>query len=216
MKTAVIAGSSGLIGRQVLNILLEDEGYSKVISLGRSELGIIHPKLEQRIVDFDHLDQIDLTCDDVFCCLGTTMKKAGSQANFRKVDFNYPHNLAARTLECGAGKFLLVSSLGADPGSNIFYNRIKGETEQVITQLQFQTTHIFRPSILLGHRSEFRLGETIGKVIMMATGLAMIGPLKNYKPVKSSSVAVAMVHFAKQPEEGLFIHESSEVRQYTL
>lgn len=214
MKTAIVAGGSGLIGSNVLDLLLNDDRYSRVISIGRRKLDISHPKLDQQTVDFDHLENVDLSSDDVFCCLGTTIKKAGSQSNFRKVDFNYPHNVAERARECGASNFLLVSSLGADPKSKIFYNQIKGETEQVITQFQYKKTHIFRPSILLGARSEFRLGETIGKVVMVAFSLLLLGPLKNYKAIKGSTVAAAMLHFANQQEVGLFVHESAELKQY--
>ena len=214
MKTAVVAGGTGLIGRNLLDLLLDDNRYDKVVSIGRKKIDLTHPKLEQQIVDFDKLDEADLAGDDVFCCLGTTIKKAGTQANFRKVDFNYPHNLAEKTLEDGASSFLLVSSIGADPESKIFYNRIKGETEDVITQFKFKTTHIFRPSILLGARPEFRFGETLGKAAIVVFGPLLFGPFKNYRAVKGSSVAAAMLYFAIQPEQGLFIHESAEIQQY--
>jgi len=212
MKTAVIAGSSGLIGGILTKLLLEDKRYSKVISLGRRKLDISDPKLEQKIVDFNNLDEVDLACDDVFCGLGTTIKQAGSQANFRKVDFNYPANLAERSQVCGAKRFLLVSSLGADSKSKVFYSKVKGETEAVIAQVGLETVHIFRPSILLGARKEFRMGELLGKAAMKGLGFMMLGRLKKYRAIQASTVAKSMLYYANQPEVGLFIHESNQIQ----
>ena len=212
MKTAVIAGSRGLIGEILTKLLLNDNMYGKVISLGRRKLDISNPKLEQKIVDFNNLDKVELPCDDVFCCLGTTIKKAGSQANFRKVDFNFPANLAERSKASRAKRFLLVSSLGADAKSKVFYSSVKGETEAVIAQTGFETVHIFRPSILLGARKEFRMGELLGKAAMNVLGFMMLGKLKKYRGIQASTVAKSMIYYANQPEMGLFFHESDQIQ----
>jgi len=213
MKTAIIAGSSGLIGGNVLEALLHDDRYSKVVAIGRRKIEISNSKLEQRIVDFDHLGEVDLSGNDIFCCLGTTIKKAGSQANFRQVDFNYPLNLAERSSACGAEHFMLVSSIGADPKSKVFYSRIKGETEEVVSGCQFKAVHIFRPSILLGPRPEFRLGESIGKAVMLGFGFLLTGRFKKYRAIKGSTVASAMIKYANQSEEGIFVYDSAEIQR---
>src|SRR5688572_23842014 len=124
-KTALIAGATGLVGHQCLRLLLADNRYDKVIAIGRRPVELEHPKLHQKIVDFDTLDQYqpDLNADDVYCCLGTTIKKAGSKSIFFKVDFTYVTKLASLASANGASQFLVVSAMGADAGSSIFYNK---------------------------------------------------------------------------------------------
>jgi uncharacterized protein YbjT (DUF2867 family) len=157
MKTALVAGASGLIGKQCLYELLAEKEYIKVIALVRKELTIKHPKLEQIQMDFDQLVSYThmFQADDVFCCLGTTMKKAGSQENFKKVDYAYPMALAKAALNNGARQFLIVTALGADKKSSIFYNRVKGDVEESLQLLDYPALHIFRPSMLLGEDRSF-------------------------------------------------------------
>ncbi len=214
MKTAVIAGYSGLIGSQLLSLLLAENTYRKVIAIGRRKLALKHPKLVQEIVDFDNLQLAANQVDDVFCCLGTTIKKAGSQEKFRLVDFQYPVNLANACLSRGAQKFLLVSSLGADENSAVFYNRVKGEVEKAVSQLGFTRIDILRPSLLLGHRDEFRLAESMGKLFMRGFGFLFFGPLKKYRAINSARVARAMLRFANETDQGIFVHESDELQQF--
>ncbi len=160
-KKALLAGASGLIGGYCLQYLLQDPNYSRIILLTRNKLPVDHPKCEQHQVEFNELSGYAkvMTADHVFCCLGTTMKNAGSREAFRRVDFEYPLEIARITRQNGAGTFLLVSALNADPNSKIFYNRVKGEVEEAIQALNFPTTFIFRPSLLLGERKENRPGR---------------------------------------------------------
>lgn len=208
MKTAVVVGGSGLVGTYLIEALLNDNRYHKVISLGRSELPIQNNKLEQKVVDFDNLELSGFEVDDVFCCLGTTIKKAGSKENFRKVDFTYPVNVAEWSLSNGASQFILNSSMGADDSSAIFYNQVKGEVEKVISSLGFEACYIIRPSLLLGPRKEFRFGETVGKFFMNGLGFMFVGGLKKYKPIHAKTVAESMVAVATEEKKGVFVYES--------
>lgn len=165
-RTALLAGVTGLVGGYCLKSLRDN--YEKVIVLTRRaiQLGGVG-NVELRIVDFDRLSAADVSgADDVFCALGTTIKKAGSQPAFRKVDFDAIVNLAKASVEAGAKKFILVSSIGADPKSSNFYLRVKGETEQAVGALPFEAVHMMRPSVLLGKREEKRSGEGVAQTIM--------------------------------------------------
>ncbi len=214
-KTAIIAGASGLVGGHCLQLLLNDAGYDTVIAPVRKTLPLAHPKLRQHVVDFDNLGASAgiLRGDELFCCLGSTMKKAGSREAFRKVDFEYPKALAELALETGVKRFLIVTALGADPHSKIFYNRVKGEVEMVVRALPFESVHIFRPSMLLGERSESRPAEKIGGAAMRALGFLMRGPLMNYRAIRAEDVARAMVSAAGSGANGVIIHESGEMQR---
>ena len=213
-KTAIIAGASGLTGGHLLEYLLEGDHYHQVKAIVREPLNIDHPKLQQIVVDFDDLQshEEELVADDVFCCLGTTIKKAGSQAAFRKIDQDYPLDLARLTARQGATKYMLVSALGADKSSLVFYNKVKGQVEHDLKQIPFQAIHIMRPSLLLGDRKESRVGEDIGKVVFSALGGLMVGPLKRYRGIKAKAVAFGMFHLAQQPDLGVYEHESDEIQ----
>ena len=214
MKTALITGYSGLIGRQLLSLLLEDDRYGQVIAVGRRNLDIKHPKLSQQIIDFTDIHLNNTHIDDVFCCLGTTMKKAGSQEKFRLVDFQYPVSIASYGLKIGAKRMLLVSSLGANEKSMVFYSKVKGEVEKAISRLGYSRVDIFRPSLLLGPRDDARLAEDLGKGLMKVFGFLFVGPLKDYKAIAGSKVASAMLYFAKDEGSGIYIHSSGELQKY--
>lgn len=213
-KTALIAGATGLTGGHLLDLLLQDDTYSKVIVLVRRTIKKVNPKLQQVITDYSNLDELgdQLKADDVFCCLGTTIKKAGSQEAFYKVDHDYPLAVAEKCLALGAKQYLLISAMGADKGSLIFYNRVKGEVERNISALGYPTLHIMRPSLLLGDRAESRFGEAVGEVALKAVSFLMVGKLRNYKAIKALDVACAMQYFAQQPGEGVHIHESATLQ----
>jgi len=196
MKTALIAGASGLTGKQCLFKCLESEAYSKVIALVRSKLHLKHPKLEQVVVDYDKPETLAIAADDVYCCLGTTIKKAGSKEAFRRVDYAYPLELAKQTLTKGATGFFLVSAIGADKHSAIFYSRVKGELEENLSALPFKKIGVVRPSLLMGTRTEFRLGERIAQLLFKPLGILFVGPLINYKPVKDTEVAQSLLQLA--------------------
>jgi uncharacterized protein YbjT (DUF2867 family) len=203
-KTALLLGGTGLIGRHCLDYLLNDDHYRKVLMLVRRPVPVSHPKLVQQQVDFSQLANClnDTQIDDVYCCLGTTIKKAGSRKAFYEVDFTYPVEMAKLSIANGAKQFLLVSALGANPNSPVFYNRVKGEVEQELGLCGFKGLYIFRPSLLLGKRSERRLAEEYGQKLFRAGSFAFKGPLKKYRPIKGKAVAFAMLAMAKQQKFG--------------
>ena len=213
-RTALLLGASGLVGGYVLDVLLNDPAYGKVVVAVRKKLPLINEKLEQVTVDFEQLglNTQMFKVDDVFCCLGTTMKQAGSREKFRKVDYFYPVEAAKLALENGASQYLLISSSGADRHSLIFYSKTKGETETAISKLGFGTVHIFRPSLLLGQRETDRVGEKIGEVLLDTLSFALKGPFKKYRGIKASTVAYSMVQCAKQQDTGNHVHESDEIQ----
>lgn len=213
MKTALLAGATGLIGSQLLLLLLASERYAKVIVVGRKAVPTIHPKLVQVVTELDQLDEIrlKLIADDVYCCLGTTMKQAGSKEAFFKVDFLYVVQLAALTASNFAAQFMVVSSMGADADSAIYYNRVKGEMEAAVRQTPFRAIHIFRPSLLLGERAQPRLGERLGAVALQLVSPLLRGPLLKYRPVAGATVAAAMLHAAEDDGRGVRVHLSDEL-----
>lgn len=213
MSRALLAGATGLIGGQLLIRLLESDRYSSVIALSRKPLSLQHSKLRNLVINFDDLEQTSssLEADDIFCCLGTTMKQAGSKAAFMKVDYEYPLALARLTKALGAKQYLLVSAVGANKSSSIFYNKVKGEVEDDISAVGFNTLHIFRPSLLMGPRSEKRPGEDAGKFLDKYFGFLI--PAK-YRGIDSLKVANAMLHFASLEQPGIHIHESKSLQKF--
>ena len=214
MRTALLVGASGLIGRSCLDAILRDELYSKVIVFVRKALPFQHPKLQQQIVDFDNLEYHAhlIKADDVFCCLGTTIKTAGSQDAFYKVDFTYPYNIATIASRNGAGQLLIVTALGASSKSGVFYNRVKGNIEEAVSGLKFSAIHIFRPSLLLGNRAEFRLGEKIAMFLFRIFGFILIGRWRKYRAIRALVVAEAMVTMAKLDLQGKRTYESDVIQ----
>lgn len=213
-RSALLVGSSGLVGRHLLQLLLDDDAYTRVTVLVRKPQSIRHPKLRECVVNFDHLERHHdvVHGDDAFCCLGTTIKAAGSQEAFRKVDFTYVVRTAALASKNGAAQFLMVSSLGADPNSSEFYSRVKGEVEHAVATLPFNAIHIFRPSFLLGKREEFRLGEKAGIILTKLLSFALVGRLRKYRAVRAQTVAKAMVVAAKRQQAGVNIIESDRIQ----
>lgn len=214
-KTAIIIGGTGLTGTQLLKILLTSNTYNRVISLVRSDIKISHPKLEQYVVDFDKPESYEnlIEGNDMFCCIGTTIKKAGSQEAFLKVDLEYPVQFAKIAAANGVKQFSIISSIGANPNSGNFYLRTKGKCEEELRKLGFQSTSIFRPSLLIGNRKEFRLGERIGEVVMRLLSIFMIGSLRKYRAIKVQTIAYAMYQIAQRNTVGYHIYESSEIEK---
>ncbi|MCF2443156.1 oxidoreductase [Dyadobacter sp. CY345] len=213
-KTALLIGATGLVGKQVLQNLLNSEDYGEVKILTRRDTGVRHQKLNEIFFNFDNPDASLVKADDIYCCLGTTIKKAGSEESFKKVDFIYPLQIGRLAKLNGSTKYLIISSMGADAKSMIFYNRVKGEIERELTDLHFETLHILRPSLLLGDRGETRTGEKIGEILSKILNPVMIGPLKKYAAIESSKVATGMVKLGQFPNKGTFIHDSAELQQY--
>ncbi len=212
-RTAWLAGATGLVGGFVLRQLLASEWYSQVIALTRRTMNVDHPKLEQRLVDFDQLQSIDLPlAEDVFCALGTTIKKAGSQEAFRRVDLDYPRALANKAAASGAQQFLLVSSVGANARSRNFYLRTKGELEDAVSALPYKGFHVFRPSLLLGPREERRPAERLAEALMKGLSPVLIDGLRKYRPIKAEEVARAMVAAAVAGGPGRKVYEHEQLK----
>lgn len=209
---AWLAGASGLVGGKVLNLLLEDPGVTRVITLGRSEFKRQHPKWEQRIVDFASIP-LGLPAPTVaFCCLGTTIKVAGSREAFQRVDHEFVVAFAKAAKEAGAKTFVLVSSIGASSKAGSFYLRVKGQTEIDVQVLGFDSVYVARPSMLLGHRREFRLGERLAIPLFYFLWPLLMGPLRKYRAIQAQVVALAMLRVARQPEPGFHVLESDQLQ----
>jgi len=215
VKTALIIGSTGLIGSELLNLLLDSNDYLKVITFVKRDTGIKHPKLTQHIIDFDKPETyIELVVgDDFFCTIGTTIKKAGSKEDFRKVDFGYPKQFAAFALQNKVKNYLIISSLGANAKSGNFYLKTKGEIQDFLKDCDFESVAVLQPSLLLGNRTEFRLGEKVGAFFMKTFSLLFVGNLKKYKPIESKTVAKALLKIAQTNNKGFKIYESDAIQK---
>lgn len=213
MRTALIAGATGLVGKYLLALLLASDRYDKVIALIRHDLPVDNPKLVKLKIDFANIDGYadQLRADDVFCCLGTTIAQAKTKEKFKEVDLTYPLRIAIATKLAGAQQYMLVSALGADKQSSVFYNRVKGEAEEAIGTVGFESFHIFRPSLLVGPRKQKRTGEDAAKIFFKIFGFLV--PAK-YKAIEASKVSKAMLYFAAQEKKGQFIHESLEMQSF--
>ena len=215
MKSALIIGSTGLIGSELVNLLLDSNDYTKVLTFVKRDSGIKHPKLTQYVIDFDKPETYkDLVVgDDFFCTIGTTIKKAGSQNAFRKVDFEYPKQFAAFALDNKVKQFLIISSLNADAMSGNFYLKTKGEIQDFLKNCAFESVAVLQPSLLLGNRTEFRLGEKVGAFFMKAFSFFFQGNLKKYKPIEGKTVAKALLKIAQKNVKGFKIYESDVMQE---
>ncbi|SEW33690.1 oxidoreductase [Chitinophaga arvensicola] len=214
-KTAIVIGATGLTGTHLVAALLQDPAFSKVKILIRQPWAHPRPKLESIIVDFEDDDSLApvLQGDVLFCCIGTTIKKAGSQESFRAVDYGIAVKCARIAKEQGVTQFLLMSSIGANPQSRNFYLRTKGETELAVQAAGFHSVSIFRPSVLIGSRKEFRLGEWLGKYLIQLFYFLLQGRWKKYRGIKAATVANAMIIAAKEHDEGVSIFESDAIQR---
>lgn len=202
-----------MIGSHLLQLLLEDPFFDTVRILVRRKSGISHPKLEQKIVDFHDNDSLLIAIDNsdvVFCSVGTTQKKVkGNKEAYRKVDFDIPVKMARFSKMTGCETYILVSAAGANSKSRNFYLKLKGEVEDVVQSTGIHSVYIMRPSMLLGHREEFRFGEKL--ITPIARAISFLLPSK-YKPIKAEAVAKAMIRAAKKNEEGFFVWEYREIK----
>ena len=212
-KTALLAGATGLVGTALLPLLLASDRYAKVIVVGRRPVALEHPRLIQVTTELGQLEavRLRLIADDVYCCLGTTRQQAGSKAAFYEVDFLYVVKLAALTAANFAAQFLVVSALGADADSRLYYSRVKGEMEAAVRQTPFRAIHIFRPSLLLGARPRPRLGERLGAALLSLAGPLLRGGWRKYRPVAAATVAQAMLRAAEDDGGGVRTHSSEEL-----
>jgi uncharacterized protein YbjT (DUF2867 family) len=200
-STVWIAGASGLVGGHALDALLDDPGFERVVSFGRRELERTHPKLDQRRVDFAGFDAGDAAAPEVaVCALGTTIKKAGSKEAFRAVDHDAVLAFARAAKERGAGAFVVVTALGADARSSVFYNRVKGEVESTLEELGFESLTVLQPSLLLGDRQESRTGEHIA-IVASRLLAPLLRPLRS-RPIEALTVGRAAARLAIEARPG--------------
>jgi uncharacterized protein YbjT (DUF2867 family) len=187
------------------------------MALVRTSTGVEHPCLQEVQTDFSRLADLaneanhPFAVDDVFCCLGTTIKKAGSQQKFREVDYEYPLALAKLTQREGASRFSLISAVGADEHSSFFYSRVKGELEVALLGLGFQDLQVFRPSLLLGKRQKVRFGEWVASRLAPIFSPFLAGPLAGYRPVPAIAVARAMYQAAEDCGQGVQYYDSPAI-----
>ena len=206
--TAILAGATGLVGGECLRQLLASPRYGRVIVVTRRELGAAarHEKLREVVVEFDRLGDAKarLRGDHVFCALGTTIRKAGSQAKFRAVDYEYPLRLARLALQNGARHFSVVSALGASRSSPFFYSRVKGEVEEGLRQMGWPSLGIFRPSVIAGERAESRPLERVSEHLLRFAPAT-------WRPVPARDIAGAMIAVALREPPGVTVIESREI-----
>ena len=213
-RTALLAGATGLVGSALLSLLLDDRDVAEVVVLTRRPLATPHPKLLQGVVPFEQLECFALpSVDDYYCCLGTTIERAGSERAFQEVDLVYPQTIARMALSAGATRCLFVSAMGANVQSRVFYNRTKGEVEAKLADLPFQAVYAFRPSLLAGDRPEIRVGERLA--LGVARPLSFLIPAK-FRPVAAADVARAMQACAKREIAGRFVIPSDEIRRIAV
>lgn len=208
-RTALVAGATGLVGGHLIRQLIDDAACSRIVALTRRPLdGHSSPKLDVVVADLDTAESAlqDIVAEDAYCALGTTIKVAGSQDAFRKVDHDYIVAFARAAKAAGAKRFMLVSAIGADPDSSIFYSRVKGETERDVGAVGFEALHIFRPGILLGERAERRPLEQIGMELSPFINALMLGPARAYRAIAAETVARAMRSAAASTFTGRHIH----------
>lgn len=213
-KIALLLGATGLVGGECLKRLATDDDFDRVIVLTRTSLPetLSGPKIESHVIDFDRIGECRhlLKAATVFCALGSTIRKAGTREQFYKVDFTCVHGIAGICAGQGTEHFLIVSSMGANARSKIFYSRVKGELEEALKRLPFRSLSIFRPSLILGERKEFRCKEEISKFASRFLAFAIPG---KYRPVEAADIAKAMLKAAHASPDGLRIYESDEIRK---
>ena len=219
-RSALIFGATGAVGGELLKLCLEGDRYSQVTVIARRTTSLQHEKLHWIEAEFDALDSLEpvsgMADGDAYCCLGTTIKAAGSEAAFRRVDHDFVLNSARYAKRCGVRQFSMVSALGANPESSTLYNRTKGEVEEAVIAEDFPSLNIFRPSLLKGERDEFRLAEEIGNFAsFLLTPLFHLG-LRKYQPVEISKLARALYVSADEDRSNGtdYIVESDEIQTY--
>jgi len=211
--TAIIAGSTGFVGSELVKILADSPAYSSIKLLVRKKTDFSHPKISEVIVDFDQLDlfQEQIKGDVVFSCLGSTRKKTPDQNIYYKIDHDYPVKIGQIALKNGASQFHLVSAVGANAGSSTFYIRLKGETERDIAALSFQSLYIYRPSMITGNRKETRTMEKAFIYLFKFMDFLLFGPLRKFRSVSAPRIASSMYKMSVSPEPGIFYIESDQI-----
>jgi uncharacterized protein YbjT (DUF2867 family) len=214
-KSAVILGSSGLIGSNLLTLLLENSNFESVKIFVRKILPIQHQKLIQILTNFEDLEAVknEIRADVIFSCLGSTRNKTPDLQQYKKIDHDYPIYFAEEGLKNGLSEFHLISALGANSNSSNFYTKMKGETEDAIKNLKIPSLYIYQPSFLKGNRTENRLGEKIALIVMKLIDPLLIGSLKRYKTIAAEVVAKAMINESIKNKKGIFVLESDKIKE---
>lgn len=210
-RTAIVFGGTGLVGRALIDELIQSDDYDVIKVFIRSRINIQEAsKIITFVVDFDTIESFskDITGDDLFICIGTTIKKAGSVKRMEEIDRDLPVKISAIACKNGVRRVAVVSSIGANAGSASYYLRIKGEMEKGISDQDFESLAILRPSLLLGEREEQRMGEKAGKIMMKFLGIFLAGKLRKYRGIEGRSVAKAMIHILGKSTTGSAIYES--------
>jgi len=208
-KTAIILGATGLTGSHLLDFLLKDTRYEKIKLFSRSSVGIPNPKLEEHLIDLFELEKhkANFQADEVFCCIGTTKSKTPDNSVYKKIDYGIPFAAAKLCKENNINTFIVISAMGANPKSKVFYNKTKGEMERDVLKQNIQNTYILQPGLIGGNRNEKRLGESIAKFLFK-----ILNPIipKNYSSISPETIAKAMVILANQG------HSKNRVENQTL
>lgn len=218
-KTTLVLGATGLVGNELVKILVEKNFYEEIHLLVRKSIQPIDPVCKVHVVDFDSLETISrelFHVTDVFCCLGTTIKKAKTKEAFRKVDYQYPLEAAKLASASGVEKYLIITAMGANSKSKFFYNQVKGDIETALKELNMPALHIFRPSLLLGDRGEHRFGEDVAAKFSGVLNTLMVGPLRQYRAIEAKMVAAAMAVAAQSTKSGINIYPSHEIQRLAV
>jgi len=216
-KTAIVLGATGLTGGMLLGMLLRDLRYSKIKLFSRTSVGFSHAKMEEHLGDLMHLERYKANFygDEVFCCIGTTKTKTPDKQMYRSIDYGIPLKAARMAKEKNIGTFIVISALGANGKSRIFYNRIKGEMEADLIISEIDRIFILRPSLLTGKRIEKRPGEWFAGQIMKGMNPLLVGPLDKFSSIYAGDVARCMLWLANNPFEHRII-PSDEIRRIAL
>jgi uncharacterized protein YbjT (DUF2867 family) len=213
-KSITILGASGLIGHEVLKLALENKEVEHVTILVRKSLNLNHPKLREVITDFKNLNDLEskITGDALICCLGTTRKKTPNLNEYKAIDYGLTINIAQLAQKLNVQQVHLISAIGADPNSKIFYNKLKGETEQALIKMDFPQTIIYRPSLLIGKREEFRFGELIAQKLAPIFDLFLFGSLIKYHSISANLIANAIINRIFIDRDSLQIIEYKDLK----
>ncbi len=213
---ALVVGGTGLVGRHLVKVLLGSDTFSLVTVVVRKKCFKKHPKLREILFNFNDkksLESLEVP-DHLFCCIGTTIKKAGSQKKFKDVDFGIPLLFGNWAERNNVNSFSIVTSMGADRKSKMFYSRVKGEVENKIKKMSIPKINIFRPSLILGNRDESRPGEKLAQIIFKVINPLFFGPLKKYKAIQAKKIAMGMVYYLEEDMGGgAHIIESDMIHQ---
>jgi hypothetical protein len=218
MRAAIVFGGTGLVGSNLVKLLCASEEYVSVTVITRRKLAFDHPKLTVKIRSFAELEEGDIDlADEIFCCLGTTRKKAGTREAFEKVDVEYPLRIASLAKKRGIMHFIVISSMGANEKSFFYYNKVKGKLEKGLIALELPRLSIVRPSLLVGDRQEFRFGEKISEWVLKVVNPVFVGPLKKYRSIEVTQLALAMKVIALYEKKSpVAIYESAQLNNLKM